>query len=90
MQKLASTEGESDVARAAASMGLNYTLSSNSTTSLEDVMVARRQVGETAAPFWFQIYLLTDLNLSVPIIKRAEGEFYHDHILCGEEKLMPA
>lgn len=75
MQRLASPEGELDVARAAASMGLNLTLSSNSTTSLEDVMAARHQIGEEiAAPFWFQIYLASDLNLSVPLIKRAEGK----------------
>lgn len=75
MQRLASPEGELDVARAAASMGLNLTLSSNSTTSLEDVMAARHQIGEKiAAPFWFQIYLASDLELSVPLIKRAAGK----------------
>jgi isopentenyl diphosphate isomerase/L-lactate dehydrogenase-like FMN-dependent dehydrogenase len=79
MQRLASPEGELDMARAAASMGLNFGLSSNSTTSLEDVMAARRQVGEgVAAPFWFQIYLASDLNLSIPLIKRAEGETRND------------
>lgn len=74
MQRLASPGGELDMAHAAASMGLNMTLSSNSTTSLEDVMSVRQRIGSTgSAPFWFQIYLASDLNLSVPIIKRAEG-----------------
>ncbi|KAJ5246642.1 S-2-hydroxy-acid oxidase [Penicillium chermesinum] len=71
MQKLANPEGELDVARAAASTGVNMTLSSNSTTLLEDV-ISVRQKGDTAAPFWFQIYLTADLELSVPLIKRAE------------------
>ncbi|KAJ5122556.1 FMN-dependent dehydrogenase [Penicillium atrosanguineum] len=61
MQRLASPEGELDVA--------------------QDVMVARRQVGETAAPFWFQIYLASDLNLSVPIIKRAEAAGFEALVL---------
>lgn len=72
MQKLASTNGEIDVARAAASMNLNLTLSSNSTTLLEDVISVKQQ-SHDAAPFWFQIYLTKDLELSVPLIKRAES-----------------
>ncbi|KAJ5140280.1 hypothetical protein N7448_003688 [Penicillium atrosanguineum] len=88
MQRLASPEGELDVARAAGSMGLNLTLSSNSTTSLEDVMVARRQVGETAAPFWFQIYLASDLNLSVPIIKRAEAAGFEALVLTVDTPVL--
>lgn len=89
MQRLASPEGELDMARAATSMGLNFILSSNSTTSLEDVMAARRQVGEgVAAPFWFQIYLASDLNLSVPLIGRAEGETCTDSVHCQAGKLM--
>lgn len=74
MQRLASPEGELDMARAASSMGLNMTLSSNSTTTLEDVISARGKIKSAdAAPFWFQIYLSYDLNRSVALIKRAEG-----------------
>lgn len=79
MQRLASPEGELDMARAAASMGLNMILSSNSTTALEDVISVREKSSSAgSAPFWFQIYLSSDLNLSVPLIKRAEGEPF-DH-----------
>lgn len=89
MQRLAHPEGEMDMARAAASMELSLTLSSNSTTSLEDVMAARRQIGkEISTPFWFQIYLTSDLSLSVPLIKRAEGESHQEHMRCQEKKLM--
>ena len=72
MQKLVSGGGELDVARAASSMGLNLTLSSNSTTLLEDVMSVNHQEG-ARAPFWFQIYLPTKQELIIPLIKRAEG-----------------
>lgn len=76
MQRLAGGAGELDVAKAAAGMGLNLTLSSQSTTSLEDVMQAKKstETGFGAPPFWMQIYLNEDMQKSVPLIKRAEGE----------------
>lgn len=74
MQKLAGGDGEMSVARVAASMGLSLTLSSNSTTSLEDVMSVNRQMG-SKTPFWFQLYLATKLELSIPLIKKVEGVF---------------
>ncbi|KAJ5713127.1 Succinate-semialdehyde dehydrogenase [Penicillium malachiteum] len=75
MQRLASPGGELDVAQAASSMGLNLTLSSNSTTSLEDVIgTLHESNGPKAGPqFWFQIYLPSKLELSIPLIKRAEA-----------------
>lgn len=75
MQKLAGQDGEMGMAGAAVGMGLNFTLSSNSTTSLEDVASVRTLgEGTSVAPFWFQIYLTTDLEHRVPLIKRAEGK----------------
>jgi (S)-2-hydroxy-acid oxidase len=75
MQKLAGGEGELDVARTASKLGLNMTLSSQSTTSLEDVMnAAKEQAGGNVIPkFWFQIYLTPDMNHNIALIKRAEG-----------------
>lgn len=76
MQKLAGGEGEIDVGRTAAKMGLNMTLSSQSTTSLEDVMsAAKTEAGGAAVSpkFWFQIYLRPDMDHNVALIKRAEG-----------------
>ena len=72
MQKLVGGEGEMDVAAGARALDLNMTLSSQSTTSLEDVMRA----GNTSSPakFWFQLYLTQDPEKSIPLIKRAEGE----------------
>lgn len=74
MHKLASPEGENAVARAAVKMGINMTLSSQSTTPLETVISARqRHRQDSVAPFWFQIYLTADLQNSIPLIERAEG-----------------
>lgn len=77
MQKLAGFEGELDVAKAAAKMGLNVTLSSQSTTSLEDVAQARQDnhagPGTSSPPLWMQLYLYEDVQKSVKLIRRAEG-----------------
>jgi (S)-2-hydroxy-acid oxidase len=78
MQKLAGGEGEIDAARAASKLGLNMTLSSQSTTSLEDVMAAAKaEAGGTLSPkFWFQIYMTPDMNHNTTLIRRAEGIKY--------------
>lgn len=77
MQKLAGGNGELDVAKAAASVGVNMTLSSQSTTSLEDVQAARKSViGNSTAtipPLWMQLYLHEDVQKSVKLVRRAEG-----------------
>lgn len=76
MQKLASVEGELDTARAAAGMGLNMSLSSQSTTSLEDVMqVAKKTPGPPGAAscLWIQLYQYGDAQKSIKLIRRAEG-----------------
>ena len=70
MQKLVGGNGEIDVARAAASRGTFMTLSSNSTTKLEDVINAP----ESPTHFWFQLYISQDREKSSKLIKRAEGE----------------
>jgi (S)-2-hydroxy-acid oxidase len=76
MQKLAGGDGELDVSRAASKLKLNMTLSSQSTTSLEDVVAAAKAqaVGGILSPkFWFQIYLTPDMSHNIDLIKRAEG-----------------
>ncbi|KAL1305505.1 hypothetical protein AAFC00_002377 [Neodothiora populina] len=75
MQRLVGENGESDVAAAANELGLNMTLSSQSTTSLEDV--SRENDARPDSPdWWFQIYLTQDLERSLPLIKRAETAGY--------------
>ena len=76
MQKLAGGDGESDTAKAAANLGINMTLSSQSTVSLEHVMQVR-QAGScepVSPPLWMQIYLYEDMEKSIGLIRRAEGK----------------
>lgn len=55
MQRMATPEGELATARAAAKHGTLMTLSSWSTTSLEDTMKAAPR-----GPKWFQLYVYKD------------------------------
>ena len=56
-------DGEIKAARAAAAFGVPYTLSTMSICSIEDVAAA------TDAPFWFQLYTLTDEDYSDRLIQ---------------------
>lgn len=69
MQKLVGGEGEVDMARAVADRNTLMILSSNSTSTVEEV-------SEAAGPdakFWFQIYISQDRNKCAKLIRRAEG-----------------
>jgi L-lactate dehydrogenase (cytochrome) len=59
-------DGEIKAARAAAAFGVPYTLSTMSICSIEDVAAA------TDAPFWFQLYTLTDEDYSDRLIQRVK------------------
>ncbi|KAF5635322.1 L-lactate dehydrogenase (cytochrome) [Fusarium tjaetaba] len=92
MQKLAGGEGELDVARAAASLGVNVTLSSQSTTSLEDVQAARQKVmrhaRRQAPPPWMQLYLYEDVTKSVNLIRRAQAASYEALVLTVDTPVL--
>ena len=60
-------DGEIKAARAAAKFGVPFTLSTMSICSIEDV------AENTDAPFWFQIYTLTDDDFNVNVLKRARA-----------------
>ncbi|KAG9644271.1 S-2-hydroxy-acid oxidase, partial [Aureobasidium melanogenum] len=76
MQKLCHPRGELEAAEAAASTGLSMTLSSQSTTSLEDVADACNISNPDGPDFWFQLYLTQDPEYSLKLIKRAEKAGY--------------
>ncbi|KAK4547203.1 hypothetical protein LTR36_001424 [Oleoguttula mirabilis] len=91
MHKLVGGEGEADVARAAMNMNVNMTLSSQSTTSLEEVMTIRNNKPQERLPapqFWFQIYLNQDFNKSIPLIKRAEAAGYEALVLTVDTPVL--
>lgn len=80
-QKLAGGNGEADVARAAYKLGTNITLSSNATTSLEDVASALPTRDEHYPKPWFQLYFLNSRDLTSDLIRRAENSGYEALVL---------
>ena len=59
-------DGEIHAARAAETFGIPFTLSTMSICSIEDV------AEHTAAPFWFQLYVMRDRTFMENLIKRAQ------------------
>lgn len=64
---LATPKGELDAARAAEAAGIGYCLSTNASTSIEEI------AGATGAPFWFQLYVMKDRGLTQSLIERAKA-----------------
>jgi (S)-2-hydroxy-acid oxidase len=80
-QKLAGGNGEPDTARAAYALGTNITLSSNATTSLEDVAAALPARDEHYPKPWFQLYFLNSRAMTTDLISRAENAGYEALVL---------
>jgi len=70
MQRMAHPEGELATARASTRAGVPMTLSSWSTTSLEDVAAA------SSGPKWFQLYVYKDRDITLQLVRRAEASGY--------------
>ena len=64
---LATPKGELDAARAAEAAGIGYCLSTNASTSIEELAAATRQ------PFWFQLYVMKDRGLTRSLMERAKA-----------------
>lgn len=88
MQKLCHPRGELEVAEAAANLGLNATLSSQSTTSLEDFAKACNIRNLDGPEFWFQLYLTTDPEYSLSLIQRAEKAGYTAIVLTVDTPVL--
>jgi (S)-2-hydroxy-acid oxidase len=92
MQKLAHPRGEESVALAAHKLGINMTLSSQSTTSLEDIAELMPTTPD-GPERWFQLYMSENPELSIPLIERAAGKSLALTILsrtCANVVQMPA
>ncbi|MFZ9192225.1 MAG: alpha-hydroxy acid oxidase [Ilumatobacteraceae bacterium] len=88
--RIATSAGETAVARVAARHGVPYTLSTLGTRSIEEVAAARASVttaavtGQTAAnqtasaasPLWYQLYVWKDRGLSRELVQRAKAAGY--------------
>jgi 4-hydroxymandelate oxidase len=70
--RLAHADGELATARAAALAGTIMIVSMASTTAIEDVAAAARDVAPDPA-LWFQLYLQPDLEFTEAIVRRAEA-----------------
>jgi len=66
--------GEVAVARAAGRRNLPYTLSTMSTTSIEDLAAAARASGQD--DLWFQLYVFKDHALTQDLVQRAAASGY--------------
>jgi (S)-2-hydroxy-acid oxidase len=88
MQKLCHAQGETGAAQAAASLRLCMTLSSQSTTSLEDVAKACDISNPNGPDFWFQLYLASDPEYSLKLIKRAEAAGYKALVLTVDTPIL--
>ena len=71
VQSIVHAEAESATARAAASLGLPFILSTASSTSIEDVAVANG-----AGPRWFQLYWPGDSDVCASLLARAKRAGY--------------
>lgn len=65
---IAHPDGEVAVARAAAELGIPFTLSSAASSSIEEIAEA---MGD--APRWFQLYWINDREIIASLLKRAEA-----------------
>lgn len=63
-QKLCHENGEVAMARAARALGTNLILSSNATTSLEEVITEAPATTTTGPNFWFQLYVLRNREVA--------------------------
>lgn len=82
VQKIFNPEGEVATARAAASLGIPYTLSTASSTSIEDVAEAMDSVemgaNQNKAPRWYQLYWPTNEHndITASLLSRAKKAGY--------------
>jgi 4-hydroxymandelate oxidase len=79
---MAHPDGERATARAAASTGTLYVVSTLATTRLEEVAAA------SAGPKWFQLYVHKDRGFTRSLVERAEGAGYRAIVLTVDAPLL--
>jgi 4-hydroxymandelate oxidase len=82
LHRMAHPDGELATARAAASLGVLMTLSSISSTPMEEVATA------SDGPKWFQLYHYTDRAMSESLIHRAHDAGYKAIVLTADAPLL--
>lgn len=86
--RLAHSDGEAGIARAASTFGLTQTLSTLSSTTLEDVAEAGQTSMPAGAPPWFQLYVLRDRAVTRALVERAERAGYEAIVLTVDAPLL--
>lgn len=79
-QRLAHPHGELASALAAAALGAGFVLSTQATTSLEEIAGAVRGDADRG-PLWFQLYLQHDRGFTRELVQRAERAGYEALVL---------
>ncbi|KAF4551903.1 FMN-dependent dehydrogenase-like protein 7 [Elsinoe fawcettii] len=87
-QRLAGGQGEIDIARASSTLGTNVILSSNATTSLEEVAGAICDRDQRYPRPWFQLYFLNSRDLTLKLIRRAESAGYEALVLTVDTPIL--
>lgn len=82
MQRMAHPDGEVANAKAAASRHVPFTLSTISTSSIEEVASAT-----PGAPKWFQLYIHRDRQLTEELVRRAEQAGFRAIVLTVDAPL---
>jgi L-lactate dehydrogenase (cytochrome) len=82
LTRIADSEGELAVARAAERAGIPYTLSTLSTSSIEEVRAV------SAGALWFQVYLWRDRTLVKELIDRARAARYDALVLTVDTPVL--
>ncbi len=81
-QKLAHPDGECATARAAGRSGTLMTLSTISSTGLEDVAAA------ATGPLWFQLYVYKDRGITRELLRRARAAGYRGVVLTVDTPVL--
>ncbi|MGI8791687.1 MAG: alpha-hydroxy acid oxidase [Acidimicrobiales bacterium] len=81
--RLAHPEGEEATAAGAAAAGAIYVLPTRSTTSVDDVASSL-----SGAPFWYQVYVLTDRGFTGELVDRAVAAGASALVLAGDTPVL--
>ena len=92
--RLAHPEGELAAVRAAAALDAGMVVSTLASVSLDDIAGAGRalsqELGRQPAPLWFQLYLQSEREHSLQLLRRAEDAGYEAIVLTIDAGLKPA
>lgn len=72
LQRLAHPDGEVATALAASALGAGYVLGSQASVAIDDVARVFEPQAADRGPFWFQLYLLADREMTLELVRRAE------------------